>query len=246
MKLISLNVWCGIKHKKLIDFLKNQAKGVDIFCFQEVRNGHYIKQKEPSNERSKLFKEIQKTLIDFNGYFTPMTIGVGLAIFLRNNLRVRKIKKTVILRKKDIIHLKNPEGKNYYPRILQSVWLKEYDFVVHNFHGIPGDFKRDNPERNLQTKKLMELINNKQSHILVGDFNLDINTKSIKKISKKMLNLIETEKIKTTRNKNYNKHKELPFADYVFISKNIKKNNFKVLPDNVSDHLPLLLDFCFK
>jgi len=35
----------------------------------------------------------------------------------------------------------------------------------------------------------------------------------------------------------------LPFADYAFASKNIKINQFQVLPDEVSDHLALLLDF---
>jgi len=37
--------------------------------------------------------------------------------------------------------------------------------------------------------------------------------------------------------------KELPFADYAFISKDLKLNNFAVLPDEVSDHLALLVEF---
>ena len=34
----------------------------------------------------------------------------------------------------------------------------------------------------------------------------------------------------------------LPFADYIFVSKDIKVKDFKVLPDEVSDHLALSIE----
>jgi endonuclease/exonuclease/phosphatase family metal-dependent hydrolase len=33
------------------------------------------------------------------------------------------------------------------------------------------------------------------------------------------------------------------FADYMFVSKGIAVRDFQVLPDEVSDHAPLFLDF---
>ncbi len=41
MKLISLNTWCGIKYDLLMKFLEEHSSEIDIFCFQEVRNGKY-------------------------------------------------------------------------------------------------------------------------------------------------------------------------------------------------------------
>ena len=58
-----------------------------------------------------------------------------------------------------------------------------------------------------------------------------------------MKNLIKENGIKFTRNSRYKDYKMLPFADYIFISKDIEVTNFEVLQDEVSDHLALLLEF---
>ena len=51
---------------------------------------------------------------------------------------------------------------------------------------------------------------------------------------------------KTTRSRHYDKLIDFPFADYIFTSPEIIVSEFKVLSDEVSDHLPLLLDFEMK
>ena len=56
-----------------------------------------------------------------------------------------------------------------------------------------------------------------------------------------MRNLIKEYNITSTRTSFYKK--PVRFADFVFVSKDIKVNDFKVLPDEVSDHAPLFLDF---
>ncbi|MCU0680644.1 MAG: hypothetical protein MUF50_05100 [Planctomycetes bacterium] len=57
-------------------------------------------------------------------------------------------------------------------------------------------------------------------------------------------NLIEKYKITCTRSSYYrNLASHTHFADYAFISPEIMVNNFFVLPDEVSDHLPLFLEF---
>ena len=52
--------------------------------------------------------------------------------------------------------------------------------------------------------------------------------------------LVQEFNISSTRTSYYTK--EPKFADYIFISKNIDLKDFKVLPDEVSDHAPLYLE----
>jgi len=244
MKLISLNAWCGIKYELLKDFLECQSKDVNIFCFQEIRNGEYLNQTEETNERTNLFEDLKDILPDFVGYFTEMAPGVGIASFVRKNIEVEKIESEQILTAQETKHLAMPNGESYYPRVIQSVYLKKYDLIIHNFHGIPGDSKKDTPERDLQISRLLTIVNNSvKSQIIVGDFNLDMNTEAILKLESQLQNLVKENGFKTTRNSNYNKIDVLPFADYAFASKDIKINQFEVLPDEVSDHLALFLDF---
>jgi endonuclease/exonuclease/phosphatase family metal-dependent hydrolase len=78
--------------------------------------------------------------------------------------------------------------------------------------------------------------------ILCGDLNLKPDTQSLKILEEGMVNQIAINNIKSTRSVQYYPKAER-FADYIFISKDIHVNSFKVLPDEVSDHLPLFLDF---
>lgn len=243
MKLISLNTWCGLKYKQLKLFLEKHLNEVDIFCFQEVRNGEYLNCNDVTEERVYLFNDMQNILVDFRGYYTEIVPGVGLAIFVRNNIKVKKVDSVMILGEKDISHLKMSNGNSYYPRLMQSIYLSS-GLIIHNFHGIPGNLKKDTPERDLQTERLIKILNSSNAQqVLVGDFNLDINTESILRLGLEMLNLIKEGEFKTTRNDNYDNYSSLPFADYAFVSRNLVVNNFNVLEDMVSDHLPLFLDF---
>ena len=77
---------------------------------------------------------------------------------------------------------------------------------------------------------------------MVGDFNLDIKTKAVSLLENNMRNLIKEGNFTTTRNSNFKRQSIMPFADYIFISKEIEVKNFQVLQDEVSDHLALLLE----
>ena len=136
MKLISLNTWCGIKYEELKKFLEQQSRDADVFCFQEVRNGEYINQTENGNERISLFSDIQTVLPSFTGYFMEMVPGVGMASFIRNSVQIEKVESKYILTAGDIAHIKMEDGKSYYPRMLQTIYLKNRDLLIHNFHGI--------------------------------------------------------------------------------------------------------------
>lgn len=244
MKLISLNLWCGKEYDLLKSFIERQSSGTDIFCFQEVRNGNYLHRDESDDERPDLFQDLETWLPDFKGYFTTMITGVGIATFVRKNIEVEKIESTSALSEQDIDRLTPPEEKRYYPRFIQSVYLKDKNLVIHNFHGVPGQSKKDTPLRELQTKHLLEVLNkNNSSQIITGDFNLDKNTEAISMIGEQLRNLMAETDFKTTRSSLYKLINEMPFADYAFVSKDIEVIDFKVLPDEVSDHLALMLEF---
>lgn len=242
MKMISLNAWCGIKYDNLINFLQKYSEDVDVFCFQEIRNGKYLNEENESSEVADLLSNMINVLPDFNPYFSEMVPGVGLASFVRKNISVESVEVTEILRA-DEIKMKMSNGNSYYPRIMQSIHLKEQSLIIHNFHGIPGNAKKDSPEREVQINRLLNVFDkDDKSHIIVGDFNLDINTEAISKLEERLKNLIKEYNIKTTRNSNYNQLKELPFADYAFVSESLPIKNFTVLPEEVSDHMALFLE----
>jgi len=81
--------------------------------------------------------------------------------------------------------------------------------------------------------------------ILCGDFNLAPDTRSLEIIKENMVDLIEKYEVESTRSSFYRHYGEpgLSFADYMIVSPEIKVNDFRVLQDPVSDHLPLYLDF---
>ena len=54
-------------------------------------------------------------------------------------------------------------------------------------------------------------------------------------------NLINEYSIATTRPRNF--AYDRPYADYVFVSPEIQVQRFSALPDEVSDHLALQLEF---
>jgi endonuclease/exonuclease/phosphatase family metal-dependent hydrolase len=119
---------------------------------------------------------------------------------------------------------------------------------VINIHGVakPGD-KKDNLARLKQSTVFLEAANKCVGPtILGGDFNLDINTESIKMIEEdRWTNLIRNYGIKTTRNElTWKKYPDSPqyYADYVFIKNEISIKKFEVPRLLISDHEPMILE----
>ena len=239
MKIITLNTWGG-RVSQIDAFILSHASDVDIFCFQEV---HAKKTKEADisqKERPEFFEELQKLLPDFLGIFTEQVPHTGLAIFVRNNLEIEQMDSYVLLSADELLPPQN------YPRIVQAITLKDPHITILNFHGTPGGEKKDSPQREKQMDRLHKVLNRYTTEkILLGDFNLRPDTKAISGIENIMRNLVIEHGIKTTRTKLYKKKDEMPFADYIFVTSKINVNEFKVLEDEVSDHMPLYLDFTY-
>ena len=256
MKLISLNTWGGKLYKPLLKYIKDQSKDTDIFCFQEVfKTSSDIK--EYVKLRLNLYDEISGILTDFNPYFAPtqekyifftgfvdFDLSFGLVIFVRKNIRVTSSGDFFVFRERNGLDPQNPRFT--IPRNLQYLEFIENNkkVIIGNFHGIwfPGP-KTDSPSRIDQSKKIAKFFEKQTGgKILCGDFNLSIKTESLKILEKDMRNLIKEYKIPTTRSELYDRADD-KFADYTFVSKDIEISNFQVPSIEVSDHLPMVLEF---
>ncbi len=258
MKLISLNTWGGKIFNPLMDFVKQHSTDTDIFCFQEMFNtkSNIIEQ---VGFRLNLYSEISKILADYQGYFHPCTENYVAGSFQRNlvdfNLSwgqsIFVSKKTKITSQGDFFVFGNktsfnPKDENSVPRNVQYISFLYHgtQYTVGNLHGVwVRGPKIDTPARIKQSEMIKAFLDQQKGEkILVGDFNLDINTKSIKILESNFRNLIKEYNISSTRSKHYGKTDD-KFADYIFISSEVTVKNFTVPDIEVSDHLPLILEF---
>ena len=131
--------------------------------------------------------------------------------------------------------------------ILVELKINNKNLQILSLHGLYSIDKKDSEETIKQCKYIIEAAKRKDMPtIIVGDFNLLPETESIKLIDKEFRNLIKEFKIKSTK-PNFDhgtEPKQGRFVmDYVFVNDKIKVNDFKVIETDISDHLPLILDF---
>lgn len=162
-------------------------------------------------------------------------------MFIKNPIEMEEINNFFIF------GYRNSKGKDNtsMPRNLQYAVINknQTDYTLAHFHGLWNrDRKTDTPERLEQSKKVKEFLDTtKGKKILCGDFNLSPETRSLEMLKEKLINLIKTNGITTTRSSFYKKPDK--FADYTLVSPDIKVKGFYVPEIEVSDHLPMILDF---
>ena len=256
MKIISLNIWGGKLFDGLISFVKEQSVDTDVFCFQEVLSTN-SKTILSNGFRTNIFSELEKVLPGFEGVFSSaleghdskervdFDISYGLAIFYKKNIKILDIGHYFV----HLAHNQATEEGHAFPRNMQylNFEYKNNKYTLMNFHGLydRDNEKLDTPERLEQSKKIKKYTNESSKNskvILLGDFNLLPNTKSIGIVEKDMKNLIKIHNITSTRNKHFRHFHKYPlYADYAIVSPDINVKDFKVLEDEISDHAPLQL-----
>ena len=241
MKLMTLNIWGGHIKKPLLEFIKSH-RDVDIFCLQEVYSDASQKISMEDREVSlNILSELQAILTEHDAFFRPVVDNVfGIGMLVKKEMDV--------LDEGEIIIHDNPNYTGRGPthsRNLQWLQYRSQQAIhsVINVHALwNGRGKTDTPERIAQSNKIKDFLSTINTpKILCGDFNLRPDTESIKLIETGMTNLIEQYAIQSTRSSLYQKAEK--FADYIFVSPEIKVNTFDVLKAEVSDHLPLLLNY---
>jgi endonuclease/exonuclease/phosphatase family metal-dependent hydrolase len=226
MKIIFLNAWEGTQKEALRQYLIDESPTTDIFCFQEYLG--------PVIEISK------EILADYNSIqdekYVDKKENYQQATFVKKNLEILR---------SEILFKDDPElGLAIFTEVAKD----GNQLSIVNVHGIPypGD-KLDTGARIRQTTSIIDFLQDKKTpHIIGGDFNLDPHTESIKLFEKAgYKNLIADYKIDTTRNPlawaSWPDNIQL-FADYAFVSSEIDIKQFSVPKNEVSDHLPLVLE----
>jgi exonuclease III len=191
-----------------------------------------------------LVPQIERVLGEHTVYFRPQYGDYyGLALFVKKDLYVSEEGELFVHKERGYVP---PEELGKHARNIQWVTIETSSgpFTIINFHGLwNGLGKSDSDDRLLQSDNIINFLKNlKTPHVMCGDFNLRPDTQSVKKFEEFGLrNLIKEYGVTSTRTSLYTKPEK--FADYVFVSKDVKVNDFKVLPEEVSDHAAMWLDF---
>ena len=250
MKIISLNAWCGRAGSVLHEFFENN-QDVDIFCLQEVdldgtKFGPDVTNNNAEPGDPHLFSSLEKILSNHHGYFSPtLDRWWGNALFIKKVLyrNVSSYGELVISDEQQ----KYVPYESWFRRTIQWVDFSKNNknYTVINIHGLweKGRGKGDSPDRIEQSKNIINFLETKKDRniILMGDFNLNPETQSMNLLEEFGLkNCIKEFNITSTRTSLYTK--ESRFADYALISPEIIIKDFKVLPEEVSDHSALYLE----
>lgn len=233
----------------MLEFFRQHAD-IDVFCLQEVWNGgeEVLKLKAAGAELAgvvtDLLSKITEALPDHQAFFHPQLKDFfGLAIFVRKKYVVTEHSAIPVYQEPGYV---NPEELADHTRYLQYVKIAcaADSLLVTNTHGlwIP-EGKRDTAERLIQSDKIAAFVKaHDGSAVVAGDFNLRPDIESVERLEKSGLrNLVTEHGITSTRTSRYTKEEK--FADYIFVSDGIEVKDFKVMPDEVSDHAALCIEF---
>jgi endonuclease/exonuclease/phosphatase family metal-dependent hydrolase len=259
MKMLVCNIWGGRVFEELREYLLKEKDSTDLFLFQEMYDtpldpDPFVKVIE--GVRVNTLSELKRVMPEFEAYFAPTqedAIGhdtyrephmeFGNAMLVKKGITVLEHGHEFVWR------FRNARETDAFSDGRNIEFIKiEKDgkaYTVVNFHGLwNGQGKSDSPERLQQSEKIKTFLEKTQGpKILAGDFNLLPETESIAIIERTgMRNLITEYAIDTTRSAKYYL-KPLKFADYVFVSPEIEVSSFSVPKIDVSDHLPMILEF---
>lgn len=258
MKLISLNIWGGKVFEPLIKFIKKYSNDIDIFCFQEVY-------KSPSDiltshgMRMNIYNDIIRALPGYKPFFASaqdgwdnngpvnFEVSFGQSTFIKNSIKTDAIRHIFICGEKNSA---NPGDSTTVSGAMLCARINGggKTYSICNIHGaaFPGN-KLDTPERIKQSLIIKDFTEKAGERIILcGDFNLMPDTKSIIMLEEKLENLIKKFNISNTRSRlssYFGSSDEQKFADYILVSSGIAIKDFQIFNDQVSDHLPMYLEF---
>jgi endonuclease/exonuclease/phosphatase family metal-dependent hydrolase len=253
MKLICLNTWGGLGgREKLLGFL-SAHRDADLLCLQEVWSARYqgldgdSAGGRPLDQDAIMVNGRQEIAAQLDGhavFFHPHHLNdYGLMTLVAKRLEVVESGDIFVHRERGYI----PEGDiGHHARNVQFVTLAtpRGRVSVMNFHGLwNGQGKSDSDDRLAQSRRILDFLERRREpFVLCGDFNLAPDTRSLKILEAAGLrNLVAEFGVTSTRTSLYTRPERV--ADYVFVSPGVDVRAFRVLPDEVSDHAPLMLEF---
>ncbi len=240
MKILQLNIWGGKLGKQIIEVLDREKP--DIVCFQEAISLPY--------QDGLLFTQLE--VIQAKGgfehlYFSPAfgftmmnhSADFGNAVLSHAPLTNTN---TVFTRGEYNPAIDLVDG-DYNIRNLQHVEMVQNGRILHilNHHGHHiSQHKMGDEETLRQCALIAEYIQKLEGDVvLTGDFNLAPESESLGLLNKILTNHCIESGATTTRTPLTHKTE---VCDYIFTSPSLKTQNFKILPDIVSDHAALVVE----
>ncbi len=230
MKFVFLNVWGEEMRDELVPYIENQAIDTDVFCFQEATDNMKLSCANALAD----YQEISgyKYISDVDRFPVSIFVKSGIEIITSGTLFADDMTVGIAL------YAELKDGDNHA-------------FVCNVFGRSRPAEKLDNPDRLRFSQQLIEFFKDKGAPVIIGgDFNLGLPTESVGMFTKhNYRNLITEFNIETTRNHlvwdRYPDNKML-FSDYVFLNNQAQLDNFTVENNEVSDHLPMILQIKAK
>ncbi len=253
MKILTLNTWGGRAGREgLLNFLKRESETVDVFCLQEVWSAPYEHLEGTSagglaisnqNVMTYGMQDISAVLSEYEYFFHPhLEENYGLLMLVKKGNTVIGSGDVFVHKERGYV----PQGDvGHHARNIQFVTLEQNgkQRTIINFHGLwNGKGKGDSDDRLEQSRRIVAFIQTLPGEVvLCGDFNLLPDTESIRILEHSGLrNLVREYNVTSTRTTLYSKAEK--FADYIFVSRGLTVKDFRVLPDEVSDHAPLVVE----
>ncbi|MEK7458162.1 MAG: endonuclease/exonuclease/phosphatase family protein [Patescibacteria group bacterium] len=144
-----------------------------------------------------------------------------------------------------------PVGKDFsqHPKNMQccEIYVGGTKLNVCNMHGLWELSGGDTPERLKMSEIIVQEVGNKRKVILAGDFNLRPNIQTVQNIEKHLANVFK-DQLRTTFNLKRKDLKKFPgyastVVDMIFTSKDVSILSRGSPNVDVSDHMPLVVEF---
>lgn len=232
MKVISWNIWRGKNLDKIIELLKQEKP--DIVGLQEVKG--FLKGDEKLSSAQTIAEKLgyqffyQKAFTT-DRHYPPYDIGNALLTKLPIREQIGY----------ELSGIADYEGSAITePRGAVEVKIisngTEVSFL--STHLAYSDNLADVPIRQKQLNKLLQAIG-QRTVVLMGDFNALPKSETIQTLSKVLVNADPVSRVPT-----WNRHKDNHNfrIDYIFVSPNVRYENFRVLKSQASDHQPIAVE----
>jgi len=265
MKIISLNTFGGTVYEPFLAFVRKHMEDTDIFCLQEMyQAGKFDNPTSPKGIRMNLLQEISTILANFTVHFAPTQddfdipkkeeaqTTLGTAIFVKKDLSIIESGDFFLVNGRNTYDGKDDLTLGYNASFV-TIDHAGAPLTIVGLHGIAAPYdKLDSSMRLEQSRRVIDFLKERPGEkIVMGDFNLELETESIKMFERaNFRNLIRDYNIKTTRGTHIRKlfphYADGPygfqeFADYTFVSPGIDVKTFEVPDEPISDHLPMIL-----
>lgn len=248
MKLVCLNTW-GCRIPAVFDYIRDKIPTTDIFCFQELYTGSSDAsvRGEPYNSYDLLCAILSEyeahTVLFADGEPYDQRLPDGV-----EQVQTTFVKKTISSEPGSGTRLyeASRQWSDYSGRMCVGFlqMCRAGDTWVKNVHGLwQGSIKTDTEAKVAQSQKILDYnsMSENTKSIICGDFNVRPDTESMRMFDARYDNLITQHGVTSTRSNAYPKQER--YADYILVSKDVTVQDFFVEKVEVSDHLPLVLEF---